>query len=128
EDLMEAGDPFLIEPCGLGARDLLRLEMGYPLCGQDLTPDRTPFEAGLGWAVMLEKRAFRGRDALLRRRADPLPSRLRGLVMEERRHIPRAHMAVFGEDGSPAGEITSGSFSPMLGRGIALAYLSPPDS
>jgi aminomethyltransferase len=128
EDLMEAGDPFLIEPCGLGARDLLRLEMGYPLCGQDLTPDRTPFEAGLGWAVKLEKGPFRGRDALLRRREEPLPSRLRGLVMEERRHIPRAHMAVLGEDGSPAGEITSGSFSPILGRGVALAYLSPPES
>jgi aminomethyltransferase len=127
EDLTEAGDPFLIEPCGLGARDVLRLEMGYPLCGQDLTPDRTPFEAGLGWAVKLEKGPFRGRDALLRRRNDPVPSRLRGLVMDERRHIPRAHQTVLAEDGSPAGEVTSGSFSPMLQRGIAMAYLSPPE-
>jgi aminomethyltransferase len=124
EELTEAGDAFQIEPCGLGARDVLRLEMGYPLYGQDLTPDRTPFEAELGWAVKLDKGPFRGRDALLRRRGEPPPSGLRGLVMDERRHIPRAHHPVLGDDGSRVGEVTSGSFSPMLQRGIALAYLS----
>ena len=74
EELIEAGDPFLIEPCGLGARDVLRLEMGYPLYGQDLTPDRTPLEAGLAWAVAMDKGPFRGREALVRQRAAGVPS------------------------------------------------------
>jgi aminomethyltransferase len=125
-DLMEAGGPFQIEPCGLGARDLLRLEMGYPLYGQDLVPERTPFEAGLSWAVALDKGDFRGRDALVRRKEAGLPSRLRGLVMDDRRHIPRAHYGVVAA-GDEIGEVTSGTFSPMLRRGIALAYLSPAD-
>ena len=126
EELREAGDPFLIEPCGLGARDVLRLEMGYPLYGQDLGPDRTPLEAGLAWAVAFAAGDFRGRDALVRQREEGLPSRLRGLVMDERRHIPRARYPVFA-GGAPSGEVTSGTFSPALGRGIALAYLSPAD-
>ena len=126
-DLMDAGDPFQIEPCGLGARDVLRLEMGYPLCGQDLLPDRTPLEAGLSWAVKLDKGDFRGRNALLRQGESGLPVRLRGLVMEERRYIPRQHHRVYA-DGSEAGEVTSGTFSPTLRLGIALAYLSPADA
>jgi len=124
EELMEAGDPFLIEPCGLGARDVLRLEMGYPLCGQDLTPDRTPLEAGLAWAVAMDTGAFRGREALLRQRAAGVPSRLRGMVMQDRRHIPRAHHSVLA-DGAWVGEVTSGTFSPALQRGIAMGYLTP---
>jgi aminomethyltransferase len=127
EELVEAGDPFLIEPCGLGARDVLRLEMGYALCGQDLSPDRTPLEAGLSWAVAMDKGPFRGREALVRQRADGVPSRLRGIVMQDRRHIPRAHHAVLA-DGVPAGEVTSGTFSPLLQRGIAMGYLAPADS
>lgn len=126
EALVEAGQTFGIEPCGLGARDVLRLEMGYPLYGQDLGPERTTLEAGLGWAVAFDKGGFVGRDALLRQREEGLPSLLRGLVTSERRHIPRAHMTVMRE-GHEAGEITSGSFSPLLDRGIAMAYLSPAD-
>jgi aminomethyltransferase len=123
-DLLEAGEPFQIEPCGLGARDVLRLEMGYPLYGQDLLPERTPLEAGLSWAVSFDKGSFRGRDALERQRRDGVVTRLRGLVTEGRRHIPRGHCPVLAGD-ARVGEVTSGTFSPTIGRGIALAYLSP---
>jgi aminomethyltransferase len=123
EELVEAGDAFLMEPCGLGARDVLRLEMGYPLYGQDLSPDRTPLEAGLSWAVAIDKGPFRGRDALERQRAEGLPTRLRGIAMQDRRHIPRPHHAVLTE-GLIVGEVTSGTFSPLLQRGIAMGYLA----
>jgi aminomethyltransferase len=122
EELGDVGAAFGAEPCGLGARDVMRLEMGYPLYGQDLGPDRTPLEAGLGWAVALDKPELRGRDALVRQREAGPPSRLRGLVTGERRHIPRAHLPVL-VDGETVAEVTSGTFSPTLGRGIGLAYL-----
>jgi aminomethyltransferase len=124
--LLEEVAPMDGAPCGLAARDILRLEMGYPLCGQDLFESSTALEAGLSWAVELDKGPFRGRDALLRQRDEGLPSRLRGLRMHERRHIPRAHYPVFVED-RVVGEVTSGSFSPLLQTGIALAYLWPED-
>src|SRR5262245_8479362 len=113
-------------PCGLAARDVLRLEMGYPLYGQDLFEASTALEAGLGWAVAMDKSDFRGKAALVRQREEGLPSRLRGLRMHERRHIPRAHYPVFVDD-RVVGEVTSGSFSPLLQTGIGLAYLWPGD-
>lgn len=125
--IVTAGRPFDLEPCGLGARDLLRLEMGYPLYGQDLGPDRTTLEAGLGWAVSFDKGPFVGRDALERQREEGLPSLLRGLATADRSHIPRSHQPVL-TDGRTVGEVTSGSFSPLLGHGIALAYTSPADA
>jgi aminomethyltransferase len=124
--LSGAGRAFGIEPCGLGARDVLRLEMGYPLYGQDLGPERSSLEAGLDWAVSFDKGAFRGREALLDRRTGGLPARLRGLVTADRRHIPRAHQPVLS-GGAAVGEVTSGTFSPTRGCGIALAYLAPAD-
>ncbi|HEU4356475.1 MAG TPA: glycine cleavage system aminomethyltransferase GcvT [Actinomycetota bacterium] len=124
DDLADAGAAFGIEPCGLGARDVLRLEMGYPLYGQDLRPDRTPLEAGVGWAVALNKEDLPGREALLRQREEGVPSALRGLVTEGRRHIPRPHQEVRAGD-ELIGEVTSGSFSPTIGTGIAMAYLAP---
>lgn len=114
------------EPCGLAARDVLRLEMGYPLCGQDLFESSTAFEAGLSWAVSMDKGDFRGRTALQTQRDEGLPSLLRGLRMHERRFIPRAHYPVFMGD-RVIGEVTSGTFSPLLETGIALAYLWPAD-
>jgi aminomethyltransferase len=124
--LLEAVEPFDGAPCGLAARDVLRLEMGYPLYGQDLFETSTAFEAGLSWAVAMDKGPFRGRDALALQREEGLPSRLRGLRMHERRYIPRAHYPVFAGD-RVVGEVTSGTYSPLLQTGIALAYLWPAD-
>lgn len=120
-----AMEPYGGMACGLAARDVLRLEMGYPLYGQDLFESGTALEAGLGWAVSFDKGEFRGREALLEQKAAGLPSRLRGLKMEERHHIPRAHYPVFSAD-RVIGEVTSGTFSPMLQSGIGLAYIWPP--
>ncbi len=125
-DLTDVAEPFGGRPCGLASRDVLRLEMGYPLYGQDLFEASTALEAGLGWAVAFGKEEFRGRDALLRQREQGVPSRLRGLLMTDRRHIPRAHYPVFVGD-QLVGEVTSGTFSPLLSRGIGLAYLWPAD-
>jgi aminomethyltransferase len=105
-----------VVPCGLGARDTLRLEACYPLHGQDLTPDRTPIQAGLGWACALHKE-FPGVEVLRRERETGPAERLAAFVMEERA-IPRSGMPVL--DG---GEVTSGGYSPILERGIGLAYL-----
>jgi aminomethyltransferase len=123
--LLGAGRSHGIVPVGLGARDTLRLEVGYPLHGQDISPDRTPLEAGISWAVAMDKGEFRGRDALVRQKEQGIPARLWGLRMQGRL-IPRAHQAVLVE-GEPAGEVASGTFSPTLRVGIALAYLSPRD-
>jgi len=125
-DLTEAMVPFGGQPCGLAARDVLRLEMGYPLYGQDLFESGTALEAGLSWAVSFDKGEFRGRAALVRQREEGLPSRLRGLRVEDRRHIPRAHYPVFIGD-QVVGEVTSGTYSPTLQTGIGLAYLWPQD-
>jgi aminomethyltransferase len=125
-NLLSAMQPFGGVPCGLAARDILRLEMGYPLYGQDLFESSTALEAGLSWAVALDKGEFTGRAALIRQDKEGLPSRLRGLRMRERRHIPRAHYPVFRGD-RVIGEVTSGTFSPLLQTGIALAYLWPAD-
>jgi aminomethyltransferase len=122
-ELMWRGEPLGVEPAGLGARDTLRLEMGYPLHGNDIWPERTPLEAGLSWAVALEKGDFVGRDALVRQKESGVPSKLWGLKMEGRL-IPRPHYPVFA-DNEQVGETTSGTFSPTLKIGIAMAYLAP---
>jgi aminomethyltransferase len=105
-----------ITPCGLGARDTLRLEACYPLHGQDLTPGRTPIEAGLGWACSLDKE-FPGVRTLRRQREEGPTERLVAFVMEERA-IPRAGMAVL-----EGGVVTSGGFSPLLEQGIGMGYV-----
>jgi aminomethyltransferase len=120
---LAAGEDLDLQPAGLAARDTLRLEMGYPLHGNDIGPDRTPLEAGLSWAVSLDKGDFIGRAALVRQKEEGIPSRLWGLRMLDRL-IPRPHYAVrAGEE--VAGETTSGTFSPTLEVGIALGYLAP---
>jgi aminomethyltransferase len=122
-ELLRVGGPLGIEPCGLGARDTLRLEMGYPLHGNDISEERTPLEAGLSWAVAMGKGDFVGREALLEQKEHGIPSRLWGLRMRDRL-IPRQHYPVTA-DGERVGETTSGTFSPTLKVGIAMAYLSP---
>ena len=113
-----------LAPAGLGARDTLRLEAGLPLHGHELGPGITPLQAGLGWVVRFDKGDFRGRDALLAERERGVARRLRGLVVDDRQ-IPRSGCAV-EIGGTVVGEVTSGNFSPVLERGIALAFL-PPD-
>lgn len=112
------------QPCGLGARDTLRLEMGYPLNGNDLSPDRTPLEAGLGFFVDMEKPSFTGRDTLAAQKVNGLPSKLTGLRLTEKGPPLRSHYQVFS-NGQPVGELCSGGVSPSLGIGIAMAYLPP---
>jgi aminomethyltransferase len=108
-------------PCGLAARDTLRTEMGYPLHGQDLSADISPVAARLGWAVGWAKPDFWGRDALVEERADP-KRLLWGLRVSS--GIARPGMAVSDAAGAAIGTVTSGTFSPTLSAGIALALLS----
>jgi aminomethyltransferase len=123
EELFDRGAPSGIVPVGLGARDTLRLEMGYALHGNDISTDTDPFEARLGWAVALDKGDFRGRDAL-RARKQAGPGRLLVGLDATDRLIPRHGMAVLHGD-RRVGEVTSGTFSPTLRHGIALAYVLP---
>jgi aminomethyltransferase len=109
-------------PCGLGARDTLRTEMGYPLHGNDLSPEITPVMAGAGWAVGWEKPQFWGKAALTAERAAKSSRLMRGLLVTGR-GIPRPHCSVSDVDGTVVGEVTSGTFSPTLRQGIALALL-----
>jgi aminomethyltransferase len=108
--------------CGLGARDTLRTEMGYPLHGQDLSLSISPVQARSGWAVGWDKDAFWGRDALLAERAAGARRLLWGLKATDR-GIPRPHMRVLDGAGADVGEVTSGTFSPTLRVGIGLALL-----
>jgi len=119
--LFAAGEPFGILPCGLGARDTLRTEMGYALHGQDLSPDITPVQGRVGWAVGWSKPEFWGREALLAEKEAGPRRTLRGLEAVGR-GIPRPHMTVYVGDDA-VGEITSGTFSPTKKVGVALALL-----
>ncbi len=112
-----------VQPAGLGARDTLRLEAGLPLHGHELGPGITPLQAGLGWVVSWTKPTFRGREALAAEQERGVTRQLRGIATEGRRP-PRAECPVV-VDGQMVGETTSGNFSPVLGHGIALAFLPP---
>jgi aminomethyltransferase len=122
--LLAAARPLGGRACGLGARDTLRTEMGYPLHGQDLSLDITPLQGGVSWAVGWDKPAFWGQKALRAERERGPSRRLRGLRATGR-GVPRPHMAVRTAAGGTVGETTSGTFSPTLGTGIALALLDP---
>ncbi|MFT4177284.1 MAG: glycine cleavage system aminomethyltransferase GcvT [Luteolibacter sp.] len=111
------------KPCGLGARDTLRLEMGYPLNGNDLSPERTPIEAGLGFFVDLEKGPFIGREVVARQKAEGPAVRLAALKYTDKGAPPRAHYPVVSASGEVIGELASGVLSPSLMTGIAMAYL-----
>ncbi|MBZ5740353.1 glycine cleavage system aminomethyltransferase GcvT [Nocardioides mangrovi] len=120
--ILAAGEQYGILPCGLGARDTLRTEMGYPLHGQDISLDVTPVQARLGWAVGWGKDAFWGRDVLVAEREEGPARVLRGLVATGR-GIPRPHMSVSLTPDVLLGEVTSGTFSPTLRKGIGLALV-----
>ena len=123
--VLEKGDPFGIKPCGLGARDTLRLEVCYPLNGSDLSPERNPIEAGLGFFVDLTKPKFIGREALLKTKENGSPEKLVAFRMQAKGPPPRPHYLVF-ENGERIGEVTSGTLSPSLNYGIGMAYVSAP--
>jgi aminomethyltransferase len=119
--LLTAATPLGGKAAGLGARDTLRTEMGYPLHGHELSLDISPVQAGIGFAVGWDKDAFWGRDALTAERGKPA-RRLRGLLSQGR-GVPREGMPVLAADGTRVGTTTSGTFSPTLKTGIALALL-----
>ncbi len=121
-DILRKGAEFGIKPCGLGARDTLRLEMCYPLNGSDLAPDTTPIEAGLSIFVDLQKPQFLGREALLRQKQEGVKRRLVPFKMVGASPPPRAHYAIYKGDQKIA-ETTSGSLSPTLKAGIGMAYI-----
>ena len=123
--VLEKGEPFGIKPCGLGARDTLRLEVCYPLNGSDLSPERNPIEAGLGFFVDLTKPKFIGREALLKTKENGSPEKLVAFRMQAKGPPPRPHYLVF-ENGERIGEVTSGTLSPSLNYGIGMAYVSAP--
>jgi aminomethyltransferase len=120
--VLAAGEPYGLQPAGLGARDTLRTEMGYPLHGQDISPAITPVQARLGWAVGWKKQSFFGADAL-RAEKEAGPRRLLRGLRAAGRAIPRPGMAVRLSDGREVGTVTSGTFSPTLKIGIALALI-----
>ena len=121
--VLERGERIGAKPCGLGARDTLRLEMCYPLNGSDLSAERNPIEAGLGFFVDLEKSAFTGRDKLLQTKTDGARERLVAFKMNGKGPPPRPHYTLFS-NGTRVGEISSGTLSPSLNIGIGMGYVS----
>jgi aminomethyltransferase len=121
--VLEKGESLGIKPCGLGARDTLRLEMCYPLNGSDLSPQRNPIEAGLGFFVDLTKPGFVGREVVLKTKENGPREKLVPFRMKEKGPPPRPHYTVF-QDGERIGEVTSGTLSPSLNWGIGMAYVS----
>jgi glycine cleavage system T protein (aminomethyltransferase) len=124
DEIAVAGASYGLRPAGLGARDTLRTEMGYPLHGQDLSPDISPLQARSGWAVGWKKESFFGAEALRAEKAAG-PARLLRGIKAAGRGIPRPGMTVLGPGGNDLGLVTSGTFSPTLKVGIGLALLSP---
>jgi aminomethyltransferase len=128
--LLDAGSDHGLIPAGLGARDSLRLEVGYALYGNDLDEEHTTLESGLGWVTRLDKGPFVGRDALARQKEEGVERRLVGLRLTDR-GFPRPGYDIVS-DGERVGRVTSGTVSPTLGYGIALGYvpvgLSSPDT
>jgi aminomethyltransferase len=122
--VLTAGAPFGIKPCGLGARDTLRLEMCYPLHGHELTEETTPLEAGLGMFVALDKPQFLGRETLVRQKQHGVARRLVAFRITGKTPPPRAGYGIF-QGGKRVGAVTSGSLSPSLGVGIGLGYVEP---
>jgi len=121
--IFEAGKEEDIKPIGLGARDTLRLEMGYCLYGNDIDDITTPLEAGLGWITKLNKK-FVASDLLVKQKEEGLKRKLVGFEMVER-GIPRSHYEILNSENKQIGFVTSGTQSPSLGLGIGMGYISP---
>jgi aminomethyltransferase len=122
--VFEAGEEFGIKPIGLGARDTLRLEMGYCLYGNDIDDTTSPIEAGLGWITKFNNgRQFIDRDFLMMQKNEGVKRRLRGFVLLEK-GIPRHGYELVDSQGSVIGQVTSGTMSPVLNKGIGLGYIA----
>lgn len=119
--IMEAGAPYGIKPIGLGARDTLRLEMGYCLYGNDINDTTSPLEAGLGWVTKFTKN-FINSDQLKQQKEQGITKKLVGFEMIDR-GIPRGHYELCDASGTAIGEVTSGTQSPTLGKGIGMGYV-----
>jgi aminomethyltransferase len=119
---MEIGKPYGLKPAGLGARDLLRLEMGYYLYGNELTEETTPLEAGAEWMVAFQKGNFIGSDFLRQQKKEGTSRRLIAFELLEKA-VPRHGMAMYRED-QKIGEVTSGNLSPILQKGIGLGFVT----
>ena len=122
EAVMNAGKDFGIEPCGLAARDTLRLEKGYCLYGNDINMETTPLEAGLGWITKFTK-DFIGSDVLKKQKEEGVKRKLVAFKMIEK-GIPRHDYNIVDADGNEIGHVTSGTQSPMLKEGIGLGYVT----
>jgi aminomethyltransferase len=122
--ILEAGKAFEIEPCGLGARDTLRLEAGMCLYGNDIDENTTPLEATLGFVVKLQKDNFIGKETLLKQRDEGIKRKRVGIVTIEQ-GIPRPDYEISSIQGEAIGRVTSGTFSPLLRYGIGMAYVQP---
>jgi aminomethyltransferase len=122
ETILETGEQMGIEPCGLGARDTLRLEAGMCLYGNDIDEHTTPMEARLSFVVKFKKESFIGKDALLRQKKEGIERKRVGVKMLEK-GIPRPGFEVYDDKKEKIGHVTSGTFSPLLKHGIGMAYI-----
>jgi aminomethyltransferase len=120
--VLETGKTFGIEPCGLGARDTLRLEAGMCLYGNDIDENTTPLESGLGFVVKFQKDNFIGKEALLKQKNEGIKHKRIGIQMIDQ-GIPRPSFEIYGNEGEKIGHITSGTFSPLLKYGIGMGYI-----
>jgi aminomethyltransferase len=123
--LMEVGAPFSLKPCGLGARDTLRLEMKYPLYGNELSDETNPYAAGLGWVVKPKVKDFLGKEPMLQQKETGNLPALVGLMLEDK-GVARSGYQVFSFDNEEIGRVTSGTVSPTLQKAIAVAYVAKP--
>ncbi|MCB0661739.1 MAG: glycine cleavage system aminomethyltransferase GcvT [Saprospiraceae bacterium] len=120
--VMEAGKDYDVKPCGLGARDTLRLEMGYCLYGNDINDTTSPIEAGLGWITKTKKGDFISRDIFAKQRDEGVEKKLVGFEIEDRR-VPRHGYAIEDADGNVIGEVTSGTQGPSVEKPIGMGYV-----
>ena len=123
-DIVERSRPHGIAPCGLGARDTLRLEAGYLLYGQDVDDEHSSLEANYSWVVKFDKGDFIGKNVLLKQKKEGLRRRLTGIVLEQA-GVPRPGCAVYGRDGGRLGVLCSATYSPTLAKGIGVGYMTP---
>src|SRR6056297_875755 len=122
-DLLNTGKEFGLEPAGLGARDTLRLEMGFALYGNDITADTHPLEARMGWLTKLDKGDFVGKEAIAEVKEKGRSRKLTGFVIDEGRNVPRSGYKILDSDGNEIGFVTSGTQSISLNKGIGMGYI-----